>query len=207
MSLPAVSLLALRRHSVSCQRRPRRRPGDRSQTKGAVLPEGATLPRLSDTGSKSAAAAAAALLLAGFRRLASTRRIELRRGVLAVALRASRANEGTRRRRRDARTTVTAGLSTTGADQRRGSAVCPPRVLLTLHRESSARAFRPGPRARERRDQARAAGADRWRGQGRVGAHTRVSGPRRDDWFRGAPPGRRAADWPRSARCSVPTVP
>jgi len=39
------------RHSVSCQGRPRRRPGDRSQTRGAVLPEGATLPRLSGSGS------------------------------------------------------------------------------------------------------------------------------------------------------------
>jgi len=47
--------------------------------------------RLSDTGIESAAGAAAALLLAGFRRLASTRRTELRRGVLAVAMRASRA--------------------------------------------------------------------------------------------------------------------
>ena len=33
-------------------------------------------------------------------------------------------------------------------------------VELTLHRGSSARAFRPGPRARERGDQARALGAD-----------------------------------------------
>jgi hypothetical protein len=47
--------------------------------------------RLSDTGSESAVGAVAALLLAGFGRLASTWRIELRRGVLAVALRASRA--------------------------------------------------------------------------------------------------------------------
>jgi hypothetical protein len=51
-------------------------------------------------------------------------------------------------------------------------------VELTLHREGSARAFRPGRRARERGDQARAVGADRWRGQGRVGAHARVPGPR-----------------------------
>ena len=47
--------------------------------------------RLPDTGSDPAAGAAAALLLAGFRRLASTRRAELRHGVLAVAMRASRA--------------------------------------------------------------------------------------------------------------------
>ena len=46
-------------------------------------------------------------------------------------------------------------------------------IELTLHREGSARAFRPGPRARERRGQARAAGlidqavADGW-------AHTRA---------------------------------
>jgi hypothetical protein len=46
---------------------------------------------LSDTGSESVGSAAAALLLAGFDRLASTRRIELSRGVLAVALLASRA--------------------------------------------------------------------------------------------------------------------
>jgi hypothetical protein len=45
---------------------------------------------LSDTGTESAGGSAAALLLAGFGRLASTSRIELRREVLAVALRASR---------------------------------------------------------------------------------------------------------------------
>lgn len=50
-------------------------------------------------------------------------------------------------------------------------------VELTLFREGSARALRPGPRARERRDQARAAGADRRGGQGRVGAYARVPGP------------------------------
>lgn len=49
---------------------------------------------MSDTGSEGAVGAVAALLLAGFSRLASTRRIKRRRGVLAVALRASRAERG-----------------------------------------------------------------------------------------------------------------
>ena len=48
-------------------------------------------PPLSDTGSESAGGGAAASLLAGFGRVASTGRIELPRGVLAVALRAFRA--------------------------------------------------------------------------------------------------------------------
>ena len=38
-------------------------------------------------------------------------------------------------------------------------------------------AFRPGSRARERGDQARTAGADRWCGQGWVGARSGVPGP------------------------------
>jgi hypothetical protein len=46
---------------------------------------------------------AVALLLAVFGRLASTKRIELRRGALAVALRASRANEGRWRGAQDTR--------------------------------------------------------------------------------------------------------
>ena len=46
--LPPSSAVRSRwRHSVSSQGRPRRRPCDRSQTLGAVLPEGAALPRLS----------------------------------------------------------------------------------------------------------------------------------------------------------------
>ncbi len=52
------------RHSVSCQGRPRRRPTDRSQTRGVVLPEAATLPRLAGSGNATAGGAAAALVLA-----------------------------------------------------------------------------------------------------------------------------------------------
>lgn len=58
---------------------------------------------LSDTASESAVGAVAALLLAGFGRLASSRRIELRRGALAVALRASRATRVHELHRQDAR--------------------------------------------------------------------------------------------------------
>ena len=59
------------RHSVSCQGRPRRRPGDRSQIRRAVLPDGATLPRLSDTGRATGGCVAAPLVLAGLGYLAS----------------------------------------------------------------------------------------------------------------------------------------
>jgi predicted DNA-binding protein (UPF0251 family) len=59
----------------------------------------------------SAGAAAAALLLG---RLASTSRIELRRGVLAVALRASRAERGAGSRGCEWRATSKAGLATRG---------------------------------------------------------------------------------------------
>jgi hypothetical protein len=52
-------------------------PGDRSQTRGVVLREGAALPRLSDTGSQTAGSGAAAPLLAGSDRLASAGRIEV----------------------------------------------------------------------------------------------------------------------------------
>ena len=49
---------------------------------------------MSDTGSETAGGGAAALLLAGFDRLASAGHIEVLRGVLAVALRASYAKQG-----------------------------------------------------------------------------------------------------------------
>jgi hypothetical protein len=66
---------------------------------------------VSDTGSESTGGGAAALLLAGFDRLASTRHIELLRGVLAVALLASRAFRDCRRRRQDARRDIEAGAA------------------------------------------------------------------------------------------------
>jgi hypothetical protein len=67
-------------------------------------------PRLTDTGSESGGRAAAALLLAGFRRLANAGRIELPRGVLAVALRAFRAIRDFRRGGRTARRATKAGV-------------------------------------------------------------------------------------------------
>jgi hypothetical protein len=80
------------RHSASWPRRPRPPPAT------ALRPERHYCARLrrcrdcpSDTGSESVGDAAAALPLAAFGRLASTRRIELSRGVLAVALLAFRA--------------------------------------------------------------------------------------------------------------------
>ena len=51
---------------------------------------------LSDTGSESAGGGAAASLLAGYGRVASSGRIELPRGALAVALGAFRAKDGSR---------------------------------------------------------------------------------------------------------------
>ena len=53
-----------------------------------MLREGTALPRLSDTSTESTGGGAAASLLAGIRSPASTKRIELRRGVLVVTLRA-----------------------------------------------------------------------------------------------------------------------
>ena len=47
-------------------------------------------------------------------------------------------------------------------------------IELTLHRGKQRSGFRPGPRARERRDQARAAGADRPCRRRRVGARQGV---------------------------------
>ena len=49
---------------------------------------------LSDTGSETSGGGAAALLLAGFGRVASAGHVRSPRGVLAVALRASRAVQG-----------------------------------------------------------------------------------------------------------------
>jgi hypothetical protein len=69
---------------------------------------------LSDTGSETAGGGAAALLLAGFDRLASAGRIEPLRGVLAVALRASRAKGGRRQRRGDASRSGKGGLCGSG---------------------------------------------------------------------------------------------
>ena len=49
-------------------------------------------------------------------------------------------------------------------------------VELSLHREGNARAFRPGPRAGERADQARVVGPCGRRGVGGLGAHAGVPG-------------------------------
>jgi hypothetical protein len=67
-------------------------------------------PDVFDTSSESAGAPTVALLLAGFGRLASTKRIELRRRVVAVALRVSGATQVCRRRGSEARAGAEAGL-------------------------------------------------------------------------------------------------
>jgi hypothetical protein len=68
-----------------------RAPRPPSTTNGVACAISRRWVVLSDTGSESAGGGAAASLLAGFGRVASTGRIELPRGVLAVALRAFRA--------------------------------------------------------------------------------------------------------------------
>lgn len=67
-------------------------PDDRDCAPCARGRRGSRLP-LSDTGRESAGGVAAAVLLAGFGRLASTVRIEIPRGVLAVVLRTAHARE------------------------------------------------------------------------------------------------------------------